>query len=91
MTGIVDWGDVHRGDPALDLFVMFFLSIEEEKTFMQSYGFIDEDTYKRAMHRAMLYSLILLEYGLLIEDVHFIRMGRRLLSRFLSPITRPLL
>ena len=61
LTGIVDWGDMHKGDPALDIFVVFFLTKKDEEGFFSTYGPVDEACYQRAIHRAMLYTLILLE------------------------------
>ena len=83
LSGIVDWGDMHKGDPALDLFVVFFLHPTEEETFWSAYGRVDQNCYHRAKHRAMLYTLILLEYGIQENLLHFISMGRHLYTRML--------
>ncbi len=62
--GIIDWGDVHLGDPALDLSLAWtFLPVAAHPTFRDSYGVIDATTRDRARFRAIHYGAILAEYG----------------------------
>jgi aminoglycoside phosphotransferase (APT) family kinase protein len=64
LTGVFDWGDVHVGDPALDLSIAFsFLPPAARCVFRQAYGDIDEATWERARFRALHYGTILVEYG----------------------------
>src|SRR5919199_2315777 len=64
LTGVIDWGDVHVGDRALDLSIAFsFLPPAARYTFRQAYGEIDEATWVRARFRALHYGAILVEYG----------------------------
>ncbi|MGH7491894.1 MAG: phosphotransferase [bacterium] len=63
-TGVIDWGDVHIGDPAVDLAIAFsFLPPAAREAFRQDYGGIDEATWKRARFRALHYGAVLIEYG----------------------------
>jgi aminoglycoside phosphotransferase (APT) family kinase protein len=64
LTGVIDWGDVHIGDPAVDLAIAFsFLPPAARKIFRQVYGEIDDATWKRARFRALHYGAVLFEYG----------------------------
>lgn len=63
-VGVIDWGDVHLGDPALDLSLAWtFLPIVAHPPFRASYGPIDAATWDRARFRAIHYGAILAEYG----------------------------
>src|SRR5207253_3160794 len=45
-TGVLDWGDVHLGDPAIDLTLAFtFLPPESRDAFRAAYGPIDDATW----------------------------------------------
>ena len=69
LVGVIDWGDVHLGDPALDLSIAFsFLPPAAQQRFRQVYEDIDEATWNRARFRAIHYGLILVEYGRDIAD-----------------------
>ncbi len=77
-TGVIDWGDVHRGDPALDLsFAYSFLPPAARAAFFTAYGRdVDEATHARARFRAVHYGVILSWFGADIGDEHLIRAGR---------------
>lgn len=67
--GVIDWGDVHAGDPALDLAIAFtLLPAAARDAFADAYGPTDADTWARARFRALYHSLMLLAYGL--DDGH---------------------
>lgn len=68
LSGVIDWGDVHLGDSALDLSLVFsFLPPGSARdTFQNAYGPIDAPTYDRARFRALHYGALLISYG---EDV----------------------
>jgi aminoglycoside phosphotransferase (APT) family kinase protein len=62
--GIIDWGDVHRGDPALDLSLGYsWFDRNQRRRFFDAYGGVDADTERRARFRSLYYGLVLLEYG----------------------------
>jgi aminoglycoside phosphotransferase (APT) family kinase protein len=69
VCGVIDWGDVHLGDPALDLSIAFsFLAPEARPAFRQAYGPIDEAAWDRARFRALHYGVMLTWYGGEIGD-----------------------
>ncbi len=62
--GIIDWGDVHGGDRAVDLGVAWsFLPAAARQEFRAAYGPLDADTWARARYRAVHYGVHLLRYG----------------------------
>ncbi|MFL5354114.1 phosphotransferase [Archangium sp.] len=76
VTGVLDWGDVHLGDPAVDLCIAFtFLPPEARATFREAYGDIDEATWARARFRAFHYGVALLLYGRSEGDESITRVG----------------
>lgn len=77
VTGVLDWGDVHLGDPAIDLTIAFsFLPPEARGAFRDAYGDIDEATWNRARFRAFHYGVLLLHYGTNVGDEAIARVGR---------------
>jgi len=67
--GVIDWGDVHLGDPALDLSIAFsFLPPPARTVFRSVYGPVDDSTWDRARFRALHYGIILCEYGSDVSD-----------------------
>lgn len=68
VCGVIDWGDVHLGDPALDLSIAFsFLPPEARRTFQDAYPG-SEALWRRARKRALHYGAILSLYGRDIGD-----------------------
>jgi len=71
LCGLIDWGDLHRGDPALDLSIVFsFLPAtgDVRAEFRAAYGAVDEATWDRARFRALNYGVILSLYGIDMGD-----------------------
>jgi aminoglycoside phosphotransferase (APT) family kinase protein len=69
LAGVIDWGDVHVGEPALDLSIAFtFLPPVARREFRRVYGAIDSATWRRARFRAIHYGAILTEYGASVGD-----------------------
>lgn len=69
IVGVIDWGDVHLGDPALDLSIAFsFLPSSARNTFREMYGESDDATWQRARFRALHYGAALTQYGAAIGD-----------------------
>lgn len=67
--GVIDWGDVHLGDPALDLSLAFtFLPQDARPAFRAAYGPIDAAAWDRAQFRAIHYGAILMLYGADVGD-----------------------
>jgi aminoglycoside phosphotransferase (APT) family kinase protein len=68
-TGIIDWGDVHLGDPALDIAIAhLMLPPSAHEVFRAAYGPIDERTWHAARYRAIYHALLELDYGLREND-----------------------
>ena len=84
LSGIIDWGDVHIGDPAIDLSIAFtFLPPDHRHDFRRLYGPIDEPTWQLARFRAISYGLILTDYGRAEKDNDLLREGEIILSSVL--------
>jgi len=74
--GVIDWGDAHLGDPALDLSIAFaFLPESARGSFFEAYGDVDEATLRRARFRALVYGAALVQYGLSVGDAPLGRAG----------------
>jgi aminoglycoside phosphotransferase (APT) family kinase protein len=69
LCGVIDWGDVHLGDPALDLSIAFsFLPSAARAAFREAYGVVDEASWDRARFRALHYGVLLTDYGIEVGD-----------------------
>jgi aminoglycoside phosphotransferase (APT) family kinase protein len=77
-TGIIDWGDVHFGEPALDLTVAYAVippSLREP--FFDAYGSADEAARRLARYRAIYSSVLLGHYGHRTGDGNLVYAGLR--------------
>jgi aminoglycoside phosphotransferase (APT) family kinase protein len=75
--GVIDWGDVHVGDPAGDLAIAHgFLPPAAREAFRAAYGPIPEDTWRLARFRALFYAVVLLLYGADVGDAALVREAR---------------
>ncbi len=64
LTGVIDWGDMHLGDPAADLSIAHsFLPLRSHDAFRDAYGWISKDTWELALLRAMYSSTSFALYG----------------------------
>jgi aminoglycoside phosphotransferase (APT) family kinase protein len=73
LSGIIDWGDVHIGNPAVDLsFVYSFLPPEGRREFFKVYGQVDETTKYLARFKAVFTSVLLLRYAQDLGDTGFL-------------------
>jgi aminoglycoside phosphotransferase (APT) family kinase protein len=80
-VGIIDWGDVHLGDPAIDLAVAHqVLPLAAHERFLQTYGPVDERMWNAARYRAIYHALIELEYGIAENDAAMRDAGRSALE-----------
>jgi aminoglycoside phosphotransferase (APT) family kinase protein len=74
VTGIIDWGDVHLGHPAIDLSIAHsFLPPSAHGDFREAYGPIDDHTWRLARFRALHYAVMLSLYGHDIRDGDLVR------------------
>lgn len=63
-VGVIDFGDIHIGNKAVDLTIAHsFLPKEAHEAFRQEYGSIDEQTWDLARLRALYAASILVEYS----------------------------
>jgi aminoglycoside phosphotransferase (APT) family kinase protein len=76
-TGVIDWGDVHLGDPALDIAIAhLILPSNSHAAFRAAYGPIDDRTWKAARYRAIYHAILELDYGIREGDVGMQESGR---------------
>jgi aminoglycoside phosphotransferase (APT) family kinase protein len=69
LAGVIDWGDVHYGSPAIDLEILFdFLPKESRAIFIQAYGPVKKEALALAQFRSISHTLTLLQYAHLIHD-----------------------
>jgi aminoglycoside phosphotransferase (APT) family kinase protein len=69
LTGIIDWGDVHIGDPAVDLAVGWSMfAADARAAFFAAYGPIDRNTRDLAIMRAIEHGLSCLLYAGDVSD-----------------------
>jgi aminoglycoside phosphotransferase (APT) family kinase protein len=84
ICGVIDWGDVHRGDAAVDLSIAHsFLPHEARAEFCAEYGSIDEVVWRMARFRAMHHAAITLIYGHALQDEYLVRESRGALDRLI--------
>jgi aminoglycoside phosphotransferase (APT) family kinase protein len=75
-AGIIDWGDVHLGDPAVDLAVAFSVFPPRSRAaFAAAYGAIDQETWALARYRGVYHSALVAHYGHRIGDADLVRAG----------------
>ena len=80
LTGVIDWGDVHANDPAVDLSIAWsFLPPDARPAFCDAYGPIEESSWRLARLRALHYGVVLLEYGRGTNDQVVFREARTIL------------
>lgn len=81
LVGVIDWGDIHFGDPAIDLSIAHsFLPVQAHKSFIKIYGDISEETWALAKLRAIYSSTLLILFGYHSNDPNIMREGLRSLK-----------
>ncbi len=81
LVGVIDWGDIHLGDPAMDLSIAHsFLPQHAHHLFREAYGEISHDTWALARLRAIYSSMMLVLYGHHSGDPAILREGLRALK-----------
>jgi aminoglycoside phosphotransferase (APT) family kinase protein len=82
LTGVIDWGDVHYGDPAIDLAIAHLvLPASAHAAFREAYGAIDSSTWAVARYRAIYHAILELDYGIRTDDAGMRRIGAGALAR----------
>lgn len=74
VSGVIDWGDLHAGDPALDLSIAYgFLPTRAREAFLRAYGPVDARTRRMARLRAAFHSAALAWFADSIQDAALLR------------------
>jgi aminoglycoside phosphotransferase (APT) family kinase protein len=82
LSGVIDWGDLCRGDPAVDLMGYWFaLPAWARPDFVDTYGPVREDQLLRARVWALYVGAVLLAYALDVGDERLAREARGSLER----------
>ncbi len=69
LCGVIDWGDIHYGHPAVDLSVVHMMvPPRDHPIFLDTYGKVDERTWRFARHRARHHANMTLNYSSSIGD-----------------------
>ena len=88
LAGVIDWGDVHFGDPAIDIAIAhLMLPSSAHAAFRDAYGPIDERTWTVARYRAIYHAILELDYGIREGDAGMRQIGStalRLITGFLT-------
>jgi aminoglycoside phosphotransferase (APT) family kinase protein len=80
LAGVIDWGDIHLGDPALDLAIAHtFLPPAARDKFCRAYGRIDDAAWHLARLRGLWHTLMVLVYGHDVGDADLVRESREAL------------
>jgi len=81
LSGVIDWGDVHVGDPANDIAIAHsFLPVDSHAKFREIYGKIDTQTWQLSKLRAILSATYLILFGHHSQDLVIKREGLRSLK-----------
>jgi len=75
-VGVIDWGDVHLGDPAIDIAIAHLtLPPKAHEAFRNAYGIIDQRTWNVALYRAIYHAILELDYGIRANDLGMRKIG----------------
>lgn len=81
LSSIIDWGDVHIGDPAIDISIaLTFLPPEAHQTFKDTYGILREETWLLAQLRALHLGVVFIVRGHAVNDPLMVQEGLRTLN-----------
>lgn len=81
LAGVIDWGDIHLGDPAIDLAVAHsFLPPHSHDAFRKAYGDISEKTWELALLRSIYSNSLFALYGYHSQDPNMVRESLRSLA-----------
>jgi len=89
-SGVIDWGDMHRGTPAIDLAVAHtMLPPNLHAAFRAAYGPVDDAVWNAARWRAIYSALLGLDYGITADAEDMRRYGATALRLIASAIPLP--
>lgn len=82
LCGVIDWGDAHRGDAALDLGIVHAaIPSEGHAAFLEAYGPISDAQWTVGCFKALHSSLMILAYGVDVGDRALVMEGMQSLER----------
>jgi aminoglycoside phosphotransferase (APT) family kinase protein len=85
LAGVIDWGDVHVGDPGTDLAVVHaLLPVAAHERFLAAYGEVDPGRWAAARRRATWHGVALAAYGTDIGDAALVAEALGSLRRILG-------
>jgi aminoglycoside phosphotransferase (APT) family kinase protein len=77
LSGVIDWGDVHIGNPAIDLAGVYsILPPESRKDFYSIYGEVEKEEKELARFRAVFTNTVLLLYGYDKKDTSLVKLAQ---------------
>jgi aminoglycoside phosphotransferase (APT) family kinase protein len=83
--GIIDWGDVHHGQPGVDLALLYgFIGPAGFDAFFKEYGDVDPATHRLALLRAAFHATALAFYGSETDDEDLVFEGQVALGHVLD-------
>ncbi len=84
-TGVIDWGDLHRGAAAVDLMVMYALLPSQARgAFLDAYGPVAPRDLRLARRRALFHSTAVTWFGAEAGDADLVAEGCRALAHVLD-------
>lgn len=84
-SGVIDWGDVHAGDPALDLSLAYRLFPPPLRAdFLRAYGPIDARTERMARLRATFHAVMVTHYAHSVGNAPLLRAARASMDQVLE-------
>lgn len=86
LCGIIDWGDAHLGNPAVDLSIVYsFLPPSARASFWEIYGTPDFNTQKLAEFRALFSASQIVVYAHDVGDADLLAEGLEALKFLIRP------
>jgi aminoglycoside phosphotransferase (APT) family kinase protein len=81
LCGVIDWGDMHLGDPAIDIAIAHsFLPKSAHAAFRKAYGDISESTWNLSLLRAIFSCSSFALYGYYLKDQVLLKEALRALK-----------
>ena len=82
LTGVIDWGDMARGDRACDLAAVWMLlpQLESRRRAIAACRSVSDASWRRARGWALLLAVILLSSGL-VDDARMVAIAERTIAR----------
>jgi aminoglycoside phosphotransferase (APT) family kinase protein len=85
LAGVIDWGDIHLGDPAVDLMIAHvFLPPSAHVAFRAAYGLVGDVAWRLARLRGLWHTLQVLGYAHDVGDADLLWEARRALDYLAS-------